>query len=296
MTGTQHPIQHVSQGYGLGFSLGAYKGRRVARHGGMSQSYNCFFELFPDDKAGVLLLTNYSEEEPVLELWAALCDVALELPQQSIVLSGKPAAIPLDSNSLQAYAGAYLNIQNATLVRFTVVDDELFLERQDSSLSLVPFGKDQFYGEYSKDRHMPVEFGSDAEGKITHVMIFGEPYHLIASDIEFEPDLQLWQLFEGVYKDPSNSNKAEIFTIRLQDGVLFIAEGDREVPGKAISNYCFLSDLGLIEFKDTYSPEAKILVWGKATPYYPLNEHEYRLNKVIQYLIDVPAVPLRIVH
>jgi hypothetical protein len=137
---------------------------------------------------------------------------------------------------------------------------------------------------------------SEEESKINYLIIIGEPYHPIDLDIEFEPDLQLWQLFEGVYKDPSNSNKAEIFTIRLQDGVLFIAEGDREVPGKVISNYCFLSDLGLIEFKDTYSPEAKILVWGKATPYYPLNEHEYRLNKVIQYLIDVPAVPLRIVH
>ena len=139
---------------------------------------------------------------------------------------------------------------------------------------------------------MPVEFGSEAEGKITHVMIFGEPYHSIALDIEFEPDLHLWQLFEGVYKDPSNSNNAEIYTIRLRDGVLFIAEGDREVPSKAISNYCFLSDLGLIEFKETHSPEAKILVWGKATRYYPLNEREYRLNKIIQYLVDVPAVPL----
>jgi CubicO group peptidase (beta-lactamase class C family) len=295
LTGADHPIHHASQGYGLGIMSGDYKGRKVARHSGMSQSYNCFFELFPDDKAGVVLLTNYGYEDPLLELWATLCDVALDLPQQGIVFIDKPATIspPLDGNHLQHYAGTYLNIARADLATFVMVDDELVLERQGSSMPLVPFGKGQFYGEYSKNRHLPVEFVPDAQGKITHVMIIGELYHHIELDFAVEPDLHLWKLFEGVYKDPSNSNQEEIFTVRLQDGVLFIVQGDHKVPCKAISNYCFLSDHGLIEFESTHSDEVKILVWGKATRYYPLNEHEYSLNHVIQYLVDVPVVQQR---
>jgi hypothetical protein len=81
--------------------------------------------------------------------------------------------------------------------------------------------------------------------------------------------LSLWKAYEGVYKDPSNTNPEETFIVRLQDNAIYIAEGEHEAPGKAISNRSFLSDLGLIEFEDSDSDEVKVLVWGKATRYYP---------------------------
>lgn len=66
-----------------------------------------------------------------------------------------------------------------------------------------------------------------------------------------------------------------------------------KVPCRAISNSCSLCDVGLIEFEDTHSDEIKMLVWGKATRYYLLNEDEYRANNVIQYLADIPMAQQR---
>jgi CubicO group peptidase (beta-lactamase class C family) len=290
--GHAHPLAHVNQGYGLGFNIGNYKGKRATRHGGMSQSYNCFFDLFPDDRAGVVLLTNYSHDEPLMELVAALYDHALDLPHQGIVYLDKPAIIsaPLDSTQLQRYAGTYLSVGTGDLAIFSSVENGLVLERQGDSMSLVRFGDNQFYVQVSERYRLMVAFISNSAEKVTHVMMGGEPYFPVDLDPAFQPKPHLWKVFEGVYKDPSNSNREEVFTVRLQNDVLFIAEGSREVPSKAISNNCFLNELGVIEFEDTQHDEVKILVLGKATRFYPLNKDGYHLNNVIQYLVEVPAV------
>lgn len=103
------------------------------------------------------------------------------------------------------------------------------------------------------------------------------------------PDLPLWQTYEGLYQDPSNTNPEEIFRIRVQDGVLLLAENEQESPCKALSNRQFLSDLiGSFEFVDTDRAEVKLLLWGKATRYFPVDQQEYRTNRVIKYLADIP--------
>lgn len=62
IAGAAHPFAYTYEGYGLGFMVGQYKGRRIARHGGVTQSYRSFFDLFPEEQVGVVLLTNYSQE------------------------------------------------------------------------------------------------------------------------------------------------------------------------------------------------------------------------------------------
>jgi CubicO group peptidase (beta-lactamase class C family) len=287
-----HPLAHANQGYGLGFFTGHYKGRRTARHGGVSQSYNCFFELFPDDRTGVVLLTNYSQEGPLMELVADLYDYALGFTHEGLLFLDKPKAIDPtpDAGQLQHHVGNYLNVESADLATFVLADDALVLERQGKSLPLISIGDGRLFGEVSDKYRLTVAFIANSGGKVTHVMITGEPYFLIEIDPAFQQDSHLWKSYEGIYKDPSNSNLIEIFTVRLQDGVLFVSEGDHEVPAKAISDRCFLSELGLIEFEDTNSNAVKVLVWGKATRYYPLDQHEYMVNGVIRYLVDVQAM------
>jgi CubicO group peptidase (beta-lactamase class C family) len=285
-----HPLAHPNGGFGLGFNVGHYKGRRVVRHGGMNPGYNCFFDLFPDDRAGVVLLTTYlpGHEQQLMELVATLYDYTLALPREGIVFLDKPAAISLDTDQLPRYGGTYLNIDRANLVTFVVAGDKLILERGEDTLPLVAIGNNEFYAEVSERYRLSVAFSFNSDGMVIHVMVGGQPYHPIKLDLAFEPDLRLWQSFVGVYKDPSNMDKADILMVRLENGVLYIAEGDHEVPGKAIDNNCFLSDLGLIEFEESESDTVKVLVRGKATQYYPLKEKEYRANSVIQYLVDVP--------
>ncbi|MBE2201489.1 MAG: beta-lactamase family protein [Anaerolinea sp.] len=290
ITSAAHPLAHPNGGFGLAFNVGRYKGRRVARHGGMTPGYNCFFDLFPDDRAGVVALTTYLPEHEgrLVELVAALYDYALELPHEGVVYLDKPKAISLDADQLRPYGGDYLNVETANLATFLVVDGKLTLQRGEEILPLIPIGNDEFYAQVSETYRLSVAFLFNSDGKAAHALIGGQPYHPIALDPAFTPDSRLWRSFAGVYKDPSNMDKADILTVRPEDTVLYIAEGDYEVAAKAIDGRCFLSKLGLIEFEDAPAQDLQILIRGKATRYYPLAEQEYRANGVIRYLVDVP--------
>lgn len=231
-----------------------------------------------------------------MELVAALYDHALDLPHRGIVYLENPAPVsePLERSQLQRYAGVYLNVETAGLARFVLDGDQLMLERQGESETLIPYGKGKFYADLSDTYRVPVVFLHGPDGKVSHVMMAGEPYFPFEPDPEFRPDVDLWKTYEGVYKDPSNANSEEMISVRLQDGVLFVAEGDHEAPAKAVSERCFLSEVGLIEFEDTGLDRVKVLVWGKATRFYPLDEHAYRANGIVKYLVGAPVAPQRV--
>jgi hypothetical protein len=278
----------MCSGYGLGFEVGEYRGRRAARHGGATV---CYFDLFPADQAGVILLTNFQNERLVMEMLTELYEYVLDLPQWGVFLLDKPVptAAPPDAQQLWQLCGTYLRVETGELATFVLGENSLGLEQQGSTTPLVPLGNHQFYAEFSERQRLPVAFVAGPEGNITHVMIGGEPYHPIQLDPNFAPDLALWQAYEGLYKDPSNTNLDEMFRIRVRDGVLFLAENEQESPCRAISNRCFLSDLvGCIEFVDTAVDHIKLLVWGKATRYLPVKQQEYQTNRVVQYLVDLP--------
>jgi hypothetical protein len=236
----------------------------------VSQSYNCFFDLFPDARAGVILLTNYSDEGRLLELVAALYDHALGLPHEGIVFLDKPArtARPPERKELEHYAGSYLNVESAGLAAFRLGEGGLWLEREGSTLPLVPSGEGRFFAEISETYRVTVSFSEDSQGNVTHVMISGTPYFPIAFDPGFQPDPRLLKAYEGQYRDPSNLNSQEVFRVWVDNDVLYIAEGDHEVPARAIGNYIFLTELGLIEFEDGERAGVNVLKWGKATRYH----------------------------
>jgi hypothetical protein len=161
-------------------------------------------------------------------------------------------------------------------------------------MPLVPYGEDRFYGEHSGHRHLPVVFPRDEKGQITNVMIIGQPFHRIELKPEIEPDPALWRSFAGIYKDPSNPERGSILSIRWQGGRLLVAKGEREAPCSAIGQRSFLCDHGLIEFERDAQDGAEVLLWGKATRYYPLDPELYRAKGIIEYAVDVPVVPPRI--
>jgi CubicO group peptidase (beta-lactamase class C family) len=277
---------HVNQAYGLGFNIGAYQGRRAARHGGMSQSYNCFFDLFPDDRAGVVLLTNQCDDALLLELVVALYDYVLGIPYQGIVYHPKPAplAAPPDRRQLQRYAGDYLSVETADVATVSVAGGELVLERHGQAAALVPLGNGEFYQDVSATNRLPVAFvGGD--GEITHALIGGEPYHPLTIDRAFQPEISRLHAYAGIYKDPSNRNCDEMFTVRVQGDALVVAEGAREHPCTAVGEGRFVSELGLLEFEPSHPGAEYILVSGKATRHYPLDARAYRERRVIRYLV-----------
>jgi CubicO group peptidase (beta-lactamase class C family) len=291
VAGAAHPLAHVSAGYGLGFSVGEYRGRRTARHGGMNPGYNCFFDLFPDEGAGFVLLTSHPREEPLMSLVAALYDHVLGLPHEGIAFLAAPTARPLDRDRMRRLAGTFVSVDTGDLVSIVVTADGLVLERREVSLPLVHIGGDAFYAEASPKVRLPVTFDLGGDGEVGHVMIRGEPYHPVDIDPAFVPDARDLQSYVGLYRDPSNAADSEMVSVRVEDGVVYIAEGGEEAPTSAIGERRFLAhlDMGSVEFEDTTVSEAKVLVRGKATRYYPVDELAYRDDKVVRYLVEVPV-------
>jgi CubicO group peptidase (beta-lactamase class C family) len=57
-----------TRGYGLGFYVASYRGQRMLRHGGAIDGYLAWFSLLPEDRLGVVVLSNLSGGNPVPRL------------------------------------------------------------------------------------------------------------------------------------------------------------------------------------------------------------------------------------
>ncbi|MBV7330716.1 beta-lactamase family protein [Chloroflexi bacterium TSY] len=266
-----HPLADNYLGYGLGFEIGDYRGVRAAGHGGMNLSYNCFFKLFPEEQAGVVVLTNYCNDPLLWKMVTALYDYALNLPKPDTesVHNPAPPTVPLTESQLQRYCGDYVWVEEAELVTFVVVDGQLTLQKDgEAPMPLISVGEGKFYGELSPTSRRPIAFIDDASGRVAHVMIRGEPHHPIMLEPPQQPDLALWHSFTGIYKDPSNADPEEMFRVRLHDTTIYIAEGDEEAPCQAVSERSFLCRLGLFDFETIEPDDQIVLVWGKSTRFY----------------------------
>lgn len=289
--GTINPHGYSYLGYGLGFEIGSYRGEHVVGHGGMQLSYNCFFKLFPREQASVIVLTNHANDWPLWQMVTSLYDHTLNLPppEKMSINAFRPKISLLEEKELRHFESSVVNIETADLVRFTVNNKQLILQRENKDpIVLDTIGDNQFCSPITDRYLLPVAFVNDKNGEIAHVMIGGEPYFPIELDSEFQPNPQLWKTAEGIYKDPTNNNLDELFSVRLKGEQLFIAEGEHEVPAHAITDNCFLSELGFIEFEYSPQSESKVLVLGKSVRFYPIDEDLYRTKRVIQYTDYIP--------
>ncbi|MEM7125577.1 MAG: serine hydrolase domain-containing protein [Chloroflexota bacterium] len=292
INGVAHPLAQVQTGYGLGFEVGEYRGRRVAGHGGMNMSYNCFFYLFPEDESGVVLMTNYADDPLYMEIVVLAYDTATGLLHRGIIPVEKPTALEMQPTpeELQQYVGTYVWIEESELATVTVENDTLVLDRGGNQRKLVAIGAHQFYAEAHEFYRPTVAFVHNAAGELTHAQIDGEPYNPIEFDHNLEPDLTLWDSFVGVYKDPSNCNLDEVFRVRLDGDTLYFAEGDEETTCTPVNQRTFLSDLLYFEFVNASSENGTLLKWGKAALYYPIDPEALDKRGVVEYLVDVPRI------
>jgi len=69
------------QAYGMGWYLDEYRSHRRLHHGGASMGYSNYITLFPEDRIGIVILSNRQVMMPV-ELMYYASDILLELPQE----------------------------------------------------------------------------------------------------------------------------------------------------------------------------------------------------------------------
>ncbi len=70
-----------SQAYGMGWYLDEYRSHHRIHHGGASMGYSNYITLFPEDRIGIVILSNRQVLMPV-ELMYYASDILLELPQK----------------------------------------------------------------------------------------------------------------------------------------------------------------------------------------------------------------------
>lgn len=67
-------------GYGLGFSLRDYKGRKIAMHGGALQGFYSTVLMVPEEKLGIAILTNAENSPAMAALYWRILDQYLNVP------------------------------------------------------------------------------------------------------------------------------------------------------------------------------------------------------------------------
>jgi CubicO group peptidase (beta-lactamase class C family) len=91
-----------SSGYGYGWAIGEYEGRRVIEHGGGINGFSTHILRMPEERLLVVVLTNKESAEPSCEKVATLlAGEAIGKPYR------EPEAIALDLAVLDAYVGVY---------------------------------------------------------------------------------------------------------------------------------------------------------------------------------------------
>jgi hypothetical protein len=122
----------------------------------MSQSFNNFFELFPEQRSGVIVLTNFTDDAALIELIVTLYDEVLGLPHEGIVYH-KPVALPVTdsiSHYWPRYEGYYLNPSyGSNIAEIRVQDGQLTLVRAEGILPLQPLGDHQYLARSKSPAH-----------------------------------------------------------------------------------------------------------------------------------------------
>lgn len=282
VTGTAHPLAHISAGYGLGIMTGGYKGHRVLRHGGMTLSFNCFFDLLPQSRSGFVLLTNAGEEGPLMELVAFLYDQLTGNPSSGIIPLEAPPAIdsPLEKERWPLYEGVYLNIEWGGLVGVRTKGEILVLAQEGSELPLTCIAPGCYYAQAGNGARLPLAFLGEGPGAVEHLMFAGAPYHRYGAQWQPAVGSDL-DVFAGSYRDLYNMNEEDILHIEVEDNRLLLREGEGEwMACDSLGNYAFRCDLGYFEFENMEEGGAPVLVWGKATRYVALDAGVSRSSKL----------------
>ncbi len=139
-------------GYGLGLSIGTFRGLRAVNHGGATAGYRTFLARWPTRDLSVAVLCN-----------AASADAGGAANRIAIQLLGLPAAEPapgpavaIEAGELQTMAGLYRDSTSDQTVTFRVAGGGLTASNGGPQASLVHLGNGRFWhaaaGEFRFER------------------------------------------------------------------------------------------------------------------------------------------------
>ena len=143
------PGEHADEGdgYGLGLSLGHYRGLRTIGHGGSAVGYVAQYTQYPDHRFSVVVLANSSSFRPG-RIARQIADIYLAEqftePAPSLERDRdrsrreRPETISLTVAELEPYAGDYHSEELDIVYPMTIVDGALVMELREVVYEVTP--------------------------------------------------------------------------------------------------------------------------------------------------------------
>lgn len=136
------PEDGRAEGYGLGWGLATYRGRRVAHHGGGVPGYSSFFGHFVAEETSIVVLSNVSGFHGG-ELAARIAQAVLELPA--------PVRTPVAVGAGAAWRWAGRYAEQLTELEVTALDDGGLRLRGTWTGELLPASETVWYSAEQPD-------------------------------------------------------------------------------------------------------------------------------------------------
>jgi CubicO group peptidase (beta-lactamase class C family) len=152
-------------GYAFGLSIGPYRGLNTVGHAGGDAAYRSFVVWFPDQRFGVVVLSNFGSLNPqqmamrIADLYLA-DKLAPEPPRPALV---ERTAVKVNAEILESYAGRYL-LDGRTVVIISKEGDKLMGQPGSSpKTELIPQSETTFF---VKEANSELTFERDEKGNV----------------------------------------------------------------------------------------------------------------------------------
>lgn len=211
------PIQNSNtEGYGYGLMFDTLKGKKYTYHDGSTGAYNASFLRFPEDKLGIVVMSNNSNI-PTNRIAKQISDEVLNFKVTTVVFPSAPEkiekALPRSQilGSYRSEAGNIINIvdKNDTLYRKIYQRDPIQLFNEKGSL---------YY--YANNRDLKMAFKKDTSGKIGFTIYFSSQAPIVYNKLpNYDLDEKYSESLDGVF---FNDETQTTIDIRYEDGNKYI--------------------------------------------------------------------------
>jgi CubicO group peptidase (beta-lactamase class C family) len=152
--------------YAFGLSIGPYRGLSTIGHSGGDAGYRSFAFWFPEQRFGVVVLSNLGSFNPS-RVARQIADIYLAdklLPEAAAPKPPEPVAVKVNPEIFNAFTGRYL-ADSWSVITITKEGDKLFGQPEgQSKAEMIPLAESKFA---VKDVGGEVTFERDESGKIT---------------------------------------------------------------------------------------------------------------------------------
>jgi CubicO group peptidase (beta-lactamase class C family) len=203
-------------GYAFGLSIGPYRGLNTVGHAGGDAAYRSFAFWFPEQRFGVVVLSNFGTLNPQ-QMAMRIADIYLAdklTPEQPKPATVERTAVKVDPAIFDTYAGRYL-LDGRTLVTITKEDNKLMGQAAGQSKSeLIPQSETTFF---VKEANSELTFERDEKGNVVRFAMKSGTQSQSARRLNAPATAEQLTQFAGDYYSPELGTS---YTLVVKDGKL----------------------------------------------------------------------------